>query len=442
MIAPGARLLWWVATLVVPLATIAGAARHLLPICLVPVGTLFAVALFDGMRARRRLSGLAVDLPPLVRLTRDREKPIDITVRHEPGEVRRIRVALPMPRGFDTPIEHRDVELPAAAEAVTIAWPCTPRQRGNYSVSACHLEGSSALKFWTVRRSVPVSTEIRVYPNLLGERKTIAALYLRRGSAGIHAQRQVGKGREFEKLREYIAGDGYDEIHWKATAKRGRPVTKVFQIERTQEVYVAIDSGRLAASMGSSGREAPIERFVSSSLILARSVQQQGDLFGLMAFADGIRRFVRAGSGRSHLDACLRALYTLQPRPVSPDFEEAIAFLRLRLRRRALLIFLTSLDDPVLAESFVRSIALLSRQHLVMVCMPRPSDTGPLFAGTEVRDQEDLYTHLAGHIAWRGLKELSGVLQRQGVGFGLIEDDEVSAALVSRYMNIKRRQIL
>jgi hypothetical protein len=74
--------------------------------------------------------------------------------------------------------------------------------------------------------------------------------------------------------------------------------------------------------------------------------------------------------------------------------------------------------------------------------MPRPSDTGPLFAGPEVRDREDLYTHLAGHIAWRGLKELSSVLQRQGVGFGLMEDDQVSAALVSRYMNIKRRQIL
>ena len=57
----------------------------------------------------------------------------------------------------------------------------------------------------------------------------------------------IGKGREFEKLREYIPGDSYDEIHWKATAKRGRPVTKVFQIERTQEVYVVIDASRLSA---------------------------------------------------------------------------------------------------------------------------------------------------------------------------------------------------
>src|SRR5204863_1117351 len=90
-------------------------------------------------------------------------------------------------------------------------------------------------------------SEIRVYPNLLNERKNLAALFLHRGSFGMHAQRQIGKGRDFEKLREYIPGDSYDEVHWKATAKRGRPVTKIFQIERTQEVYVIIDASRLSA---------------------------------------------------------------------------------------------------------------------------------------------------------------------------------------------------
>ena len=92
-----------------------------------------------------------------------------------------------------------------------------------------------------------MQSEIRVYPNLLTERKNLAALFLNRGTFGIHAQRQVGKGRDFEKLREYVPGDGYDEIHWKATARRGRPITKVFQIEKTQEIYVIVDASRLSA---------------------------------------------------------------------------------------------------------------------------------------------------------------------------------------------------
>src|SRR5262249_39840689 len=137
-------------------------------------------------------------------------------------------------------------------------WPCTPRRRGNYRLERTHLEGASPLGFWAVRAAVPVACELRVYPNLLTERRNLASLFLNRGAFGLHAQRQVGKGREFEKLREYIPGDSYDEVHWKATAKRGRPVTKIFQIERTQEVYVIVDASRLSAR-AVEGQESKVE---------------------------------------------------------------------------------------------------------------------------------------------------------------------------------------
>ena len=73
------------------------------------------------------------------------------------------------------------------------------------------------------------------------------AHFLNRGAIGIHAQPQIGRGREFEKLREYERGDGFDEINWKATAKRRFPVTKVFQLERSKEIYLALDTSRLSA---------------------------------------------------------------------------------------------------------------------------------------------------------------------------------------------------
>jgi uncharacterized protein (DUF58 family) len=82
---------------------------------------------------------------------------------------------------------------------------------------------------------VTCRAELRVYPNLLGERRAVASIFLRRALPGVHSARQIGKGRDFEKLRDYVPGDSFDDIHWKATAKRAHPVTKVFQIERTQE---------------------------------------------------------------------------------------------------------------------------------------------------------------------------------------------------------------
>jgi uncharacterized protein (DUF58 family) len=114
---------------------------------------------------------------------------------------------------------------------------------------------------WQVRRKDPVAMEVRVYPNL---RRNDDLKALRQGVSGVHAMRQVGRGREFEKLREYMPGDGFDEIHWKATARRGRPVTKVFQVERTQEVYVVIDRSRLSgrAAGSNTGDETTLERSI------------------------------------------------------------------------------------------------------------------------------------------------------------------------------------
>jgi uncharacterized protein (DUF58 family) len=278
----------------------------------------------------------------------------------------------------------------------------------------------------------------------------------------VHAQRQVGKGREFEKLREYIPGDGFDEIHWKATAKRGRPVTKVFQIERTQEVYVVVDASRLSARAaegrdrsveGSESARGPhstldtqystaLERYVTAALVLGLAAEQQGDLFGLLTFADKVESFLRARNGKLHYSACRDALYTLHPRLVNPDFDEVCTFIRLRLRRRALLVFLTALDDPVLADSFARNVGLLCRQHLVLVNMIQPPGAVPLFTKPDVEAVDELYEHLGGHIRWQNLRELGKVLQRRGVSFSVLDNERLSAQLVSQYLNVKRRQLL
>src|SRR6185437_621088 len=278
-------------------------------------------------------------------------------------------------RAADPEIE---VALPADSEWSRTTLACTPSERGRYTLNSAFVETPSPLGFWAARKALPAQSEIRVYPNLLGERKNLAALFLNRGAFGMHAQRQIGKGRDFEKLREYVPGDSFDEIHWKATARRGKPITKVFQIEKTQEVYVVIDASRLSARRpvseevrGATGQvsgeddtragspdtshvapdTSALERLVTAALVLGLAAEQQGDLFGLLTFTDKIEKFVRAKNGDVHYNACRDALYTLEPKIVTPDFDELCTFIRLRLRRRALLVFLTALDDPAVAES-------------------------------------------------------------------------------------------
>jgi uncharacterized protein (DUF58 family) len=466
MIVPRSKLLFWVALVVLPYAFLASAVAHTTGISLLFIGGLLLAAVGDAIGAQRRLVGIGVELPPVVRFSRDRSGSLELRIRNARGRKEHIRLAFAWPPEIQVASEEMNVALPDTSEWLRLAWPCTPRKRGNYKLRAAYLEGHSPLGFWAVRRAVPVQSELRVYPNLRGERKNLAALFLNRGAGGLHAQRQVGKGRDFEKVREYIPGDGYDEIHWKATARRGRPITKVFQIEKTQEVYVVVDASRLSAraTSASESRTQPangaeesalrvasptwqqetstLERYVTAALILGLAAERQGDLFGVLAFTDKVERFARAKNGQAHHRACRDTLYTLEPKLVTPDFEELCAFIRARLRRRALLVFLTALDDPAIAESFVRNIDLLRRHHLVLVNMLQPQGVAPLFSNPAVTAIDEVYQDLAGHLRWQALRQTQKVLERRGARFSLLADERLSVAIVSQYLNVKQRQLL
>jgi hypothetical protein len=114
----------------------------------------------------------------------------------------------------------------------------------------------------------------------------------------------------------------------------------------------------------------------------------------------------------------------------------------LRLRKRALLIFLTALDDPMLAESFAKASELISRQHLILVNMLQPAGTGPLFSDESVAKIDDLYRRLGGHLQWNSLRELEKVLKRRGIRFSLLDPAKLAAQVVAQHADVKRRQLL
>lgn len=460
MIVPTNRLLFWVAAILFPFALIGALIPASFFVVAGAIGLLVLFSFSDALLARRAVAGLRVHSPAIARMSKDREAQIEVRIQNPSQQERTIRFALAMPSGIDSAHEDELITLPAQTEWSQFAWRCRPNERGNHRLSSACLEGRSALGLWQYRKYLPVNTEIRVYPNLMTERKDLAALFLHRGGLGVHTQRQVGRGRDFEKLREYIPGDSFDEVHWKATARRGKPVTKVFQIERTQEVYVIIDASRLSArkvegcnmSVAASPKTDPdqtsddevtvLERFITSALILGLAAEKQGDLFGLLTFSNRIERFLRARNGKAHYSACRDALYTLEPKTVTPDFDEVCTFIRTRLRRRALLIFLTSLDDAVVAESFVRNVELIRRQHLVMVNMLPPPGIAPVFADANIVSLDQMYEHLGGHLLWHNLRELGKMLQRRGVRLSLLKNERLSADIVAQYLSVKQRQLI
>jgi uncharacterized protein (DUF58 family) len=442
-IVPGPRLLWVSGVIGVPLLTALGLRPDWALAILAFLAAALLFILIDLQRGLVILRPLNVIVPNRNNLFLGRDTELELRMQNPAKQKRAIRVGLNLPAEIKSENEVIEVTLPHESETSILRWKCQGTRRGNFPIASAHIEIDSPMRLWTVRAGRPTDSIIRVYPDLLTERKNVAAVFLRRGQFGARAQRQVGKGRDFEKLRDYMPGDSLDDVHWKASAKRSRLVAKVFQIERTQEVYVAIDCSRLTnrASSAATPDVTVLDRFVTTALLIGLATEQQKDHFGLITFSDQVHSLIRARSGKSHFGLCRDALFNIQPRLVTPDYDELFSTIRLRLRKRALILILTALDDPLLAESFAKSVELVNRQHLVFVSMIEPGRVEPMFKSPVTSDAE-VYDALAGQMIWHKLREVEKMLSWRGVRFSALADESLAPRVVSQYLEVKQRQIL
>ena len=413
------------------------------------VGLAFAamsfLALIDALIGSSLARGVSVSLNGQLHATQGRS--IDIAA-HIAGPPVKLRVGIDWPDGCES--DHRILETSTGSSNTKVTWTITPHKRGNIAIDRIHYESLSPLGLWAHRRHVAADFHLRVYPALLEDRGVLAPLFLRKPAAGLHVVRQVGKGREFEQLREYLPGDSYEDIYWKGTARRQHPVTKIHQIERTQDVYIVVDASRRSQrrlteiEIPGQPPTTQIDRVVRASLARSLTALQQGDRPGLAVFGPTLRHFLRAAGGQPQYAAFRDALYDLHARPDPPDFADVFADLGNRLRQRALLLFLTDLDDPVLADQFCEEIKPFARRHVVLVGQLQAPGIAPVFAERQTPPASDpeTYARLAGHLLWHNTRNTGNRLRTQGIHWVSSPSESLVADMVSSYLNIKRRQLL
>jgi uncharacterized protein (DUF58 family) len=281
----------------------------------------------------------------------------------------------------------------------------------------------------------PLAADVRVYPNLLELKKY--DLLARKGmlhELGLRVSRVRGTGGEFERLRDYTADDEFRRINWKATARRGKPITAEYETERSQHVICAIDCGRLMAPPV--GELMRLDYAVNTALMLSYVAGLRGDHVGLLAFADDVRAFVAPRRGKPQFQAILETLYNLQPEPVEADHGVALGYLARRQRRRALIVLFTDLATPEAAGPLVTHLTRLARHHLPLcVTVSDPFLTGA--AGQPVRDSEGLYRRAVAEGLLDERRTLLDRLQRSGVLTIDVPADRLSAGVVNTYLRLK-----
>ena len=432
MTVPSQRLLLLAAVVALPLAAAAGFVPGLAVPCIAALAVAALIAVADAVRGRIRLDSLAASAPSIVRFTKDVPARLPITLASRLKEPLDIRLSVDTPPEVPSTSYVEATAVPAGLSRFD--WACTGVERGDHPLRAVHLEAHSPFGLWLARSERALNSTIRVYPNLRD--RATAALFQRTGAVGLRMRRMVGKGREFDNLRQYVPGDGFEDIDWKATARRQFPVVKLYRVEHAQEVYAVVDSSRLSA------RPEILESFVNAALHLALVAQTQADRFGLVTFSDRTHKFVRARNGMDHFRLCREAIYNLKASRVSPDFRDVFTALQLNLRRRALLVFFTSLDDALLAETFEREVRILARRHLVLVNTPQPPGLKPLFTDASSADLDSLYSGLGGQTITNRLRQLSLALSNCGVRLSVVDPQRIKTQVTAEYLEVKRRQVL
>jgi len=253
-----------------------------------------------------------------------------------------------------------------ADSAASMVYGLTPPKRGRFEFGRIAVRYLSRLGLIWIQTEVGEKTSVKVYPNLRRAREAeLKALGARSLVAAHRKSVWRGEGRDFESLRDYVRGDELRHISWTATARRGKLVTKQFQIERDQTIILALDAGRLMT--GRIDNESKLDLAVHAALAMMSAAARGGDNAGLVVFGRRIKTFIPPKRGVDHFDATLEALHDVEPEMIEPSYSRAFEFIALNCKKRALVVVLTDLIDEDGSKQLLTSLRLLRPRHLPLV---------------------------------------------------------------------------
>jgi uncharacterized protein (DUF58 family) len=321
-----------------------------------------------------------------------------------------------------------------------------PRERGDIRVGRLFLRYRTRFGFAERWAAAEISQTVRVLPDI--EQARQHALYLIRSKQAEmekRRKRQRGQGREFESLREYRQGDDLRDICWTATARRHHLTSRVFEIERSQVVWIVLDAGRLLRAEipqdSSDLRLSKLDYSVNAALSLAQVATQCGDKVGLLAYGRSVQQNLAASRGAVHLRTIVNSLSQVRGEASEADHSTAVRVLLTGQHRRSLVVWITDFAETPALPEVIEYAMQITRRHLVVFCAINQPDLTAL-AHTTPETRQDMYRHAAAlEIAHRRDLLLRGLRQRGVFAFELAPG-LLASSLVNQYLDIKERSLL
>ena len=365
------------------------------------------------------------------------EAVLEFTNRGKTGVL--LRAQEEIPTGLRKEIPEVNVQVPGGGSQ-TAAYAVCPGERGDMNFGTTFLRYQSAWQIAERWASASLKQTIRIYPNFQEAKKdTIYLIRSRQIALEKRYKHHPGLGREFESLREYRESDEWRDICWSATARRAKLISKSYQIERSQTVWLVLDAGRLLRTRVKGLSK--LDYAVSAALSLAQVALYSGDRVAMLGYGRRILQRLPPGRGPRHIRALLEGLALVRAEELEADHRRAMETLAVLQKRRSLVVWMTDLAETATMPEVIESAMQMAQRHLVLFTV-----IGQQELRTMLKEQPETARQMFRQTAAMEIVQRRDLLLRRLRQHGAltleVEPLKLSTAVVNQYLMAKDRSLV
>lgn len=364
---------------------------------------------------------------------------VKIEVQNQSIQNLQIRLIDELPFQFQKRDFEVVIQLKPEEEKV-INYELRPLERGAYVFGKVNLfvETFIGLVERRMRKGEPI--DIPVYPSILQMKQFELKAFDRISTTqGIKRIRRLGHSYEFEQIKNYVRGDDYRSINWKASSRRAQLMVNQFQDERAQQVYNIIDKSR-SMKMPFNGLSL-MDYAINTSLVISNIALQKHDRAGLLTFSDKIGATIKADRRPNQLNTLLAALYNEKERPMEANYELLYHAARKLIKGRSLIMLYTNFESTYAMERVLPILRRINNLHLLVVIFFENTEI-EAFSQQEVNSTEGIYLQTIAQKYVSEKVQMVQKLQKYGIQAILTKPEELSVNTINKYLELKSRGLI
>ncbi len=328
----------------------------------------------------------------------------------------------------------------ASKQVYNFDYSVRPVDRGEYYFGHLNVLCSSILRIVKRRYRFQNEQMVMVYPSIIQMQKyDFLAISNSLTEIGLKKIRRIGNTSEFEQIKEYVIGDDFRTINWKATAKHAQLMVNQYQDEKSQPIYSVIDTGRVMKMPFNELKL--LDYAINSTLAFSNVALKKHDKVGLISFSKKIDTFLPAIHKLTYLNRILESLYNIETQFTDSDFGLLYAQLKRKVTHRSLLLLYTNFEHLSGLKRQLPYLQAISKKHLLVVIMFKNTELDTIIA----EDAENLQAIYHKTIAEKFDYEkrlMVKELQKHGIQSILTEPEKLTINTINKYLEIKARGLL